>query len=177
MTLGDGVLAVTGSSGVGKSSVAAALALRGSPVFTDDVLAVELSAGRVLAHPGPAVLALREAEATALGPARLGRLGEATGAGGGKAYVSVPAHRGARPLTRLALLTRTGPSGRVAVRSPATATPRTLLGALFVPELRTPRRILGHLDLLAEMATCVAFVEVESGPGSTPDDVAQALLA
>ena len=52
-----------------------------------------------------------------------------------------------------------------------------LLGALFVPELRTPERVRVQLDVLGALAEQADFVTVRAGTDSTAGDVAEALLA
>ncbi len=47
------VMAIGGQSGAGKSTTTAALALRGHPLFSDDVLGWRSESGRLLACPGP----------------------------------------------------------------------------------------------------------------------------
>jgi hypothetical protein len=49
--LGDGIVALAGPRGAGKSTLAAAFATAGRTVIADDVLAVELSGEDCLAHP------------------------------------------------------------------------------------------------------------------------------
>jgi hypothetical protein len=47
------VMVIGGQSGAGKSTTTAALALRGHPLFSDDVLGWRSESGRLLACPGP----------------------------------------------------------------------------------------------------------------------------
>lgn len=54
--LESGAVGFLAASGRGKSSLAAALMLRGHPLFCDDVLAIADEDGRLTAHPGPAVM-------------------------------------------------------------------------------------------------------------------------
>jgi hypothetical protein len=54
----EGVLAVTTSTGGGKTSFAAELLRRGALFFTDDVLVLERAGGGVLAHPGTGLMNL-----------------------------------------------------------------------------------------------------------------------
>jgi hypothetical protein len=168
-------LAVTGGSGAGKSSVAAALTLAGAELLTDDVLAVEQRDGSVLAHPGPPLLALRDSEVAALGGERFRRVGELTGEGGGKAYMAVAASARPVPLARLAILRRTGEPGGVEVRGLAQPPARVLLGAVFVPEMATPARLRGQLALLEYLAAGVEVLEVHVGCDAQAGDVAEAL--
>jgi hypothetical protein len=52
----EGVVAVAGAAGAGKSALAAALRARGAAFFTDDVLALESGGDAVRALPGPPVI-------------------------------------------------------------------------------------------------------------------------
>jgi hypothetical protein len=168
-------LALSGPSGAGKSSVAAALALRGHPLLTDDVLALECAGTDLIGHPGPPVLAVRDGEAALLGPERIARLGASAGRGGGKTYVAAPGITRPVPVARVALLERTGAAGGVEVRAMA-PTPRMLLSALFVPELRTAERAVVQLEVLGLLGERAEFVGVRAGTEASADDVAEALL-
>jgi hypothetical protein len=53
-----GVVALAGPSGVGKSTLVAALLAAGADFFADDVLAVEAQNGRLLAYPGTTTLGI-----------------------------------------------------------------------------------------------------------------------
>ena len=53
--VGGRAVAITAPSGVGKSTLALALVGSGARWMTDDVLALEVVGGRVLAHPGPPI--------------------------------------------------------------------------------------------------------------------------
>jgi hypothetical protein len=63
----SGLISFLGDTGFGKTTLAASLALRGMPVFTDDLLALRADGSRVLADRGPCVLRLRSFAAEALG--------------------------------------------------------------------------------------------------------------
>src|SRR4051794_268878 len=103
---GDRAVAVLGATGTGKSSVTARLMLEGAPFLTDDVLALEPSGdGGVIAHPGAAIVAVRDAEAAVLGE-RLSALGAPLGAGGGKHYLRPARAAGPVALGAVVLLRR-----------------------------------------------------------------------
>ena len=177
VVLAGRAVAVTGTSGAGKSSVAAALALRGAELLTDDVLAVERSDGGLVAHPGPPLLALRAAEVTTLGDDRLESVGAVAGEGGGKSYVTVAAVPAPVELGRLAVLRRTADPGGVVVEPLGRPPARVLLSALFLPELATPARLRGQLEVLDALGSAVEVVEVRSGSDASAADVAKALVA
>jgi hypothetical protein len=161
-------LAVTGVSGAGKSSVAAALTQRGAQLLTDDVLAVEPGEAGLMAHPGPPLLALRD---------RLENVGTVAGEGGGKSYVTVVAAHEPVELARLAVLRRGPDPGGVVVEPLGRPPARVLLAALFLPELATPARLRGQLEVLEALGGAVEVVEVRSGRDASAADVAEALTA
>jgi hypothetical protein len=72
-----GVLAFTGGSGAGKTTVAAQLMLAGATFVCDDALAVEVARDDVIAHPGPALMNLRETSARLLSANERARGGDA----------------------------------------------------------------------------------------------------
>jgi hypothetical protein len=52
VVVGEGAVALAGASGMGKSTLAAALLERGARLLSDDVTVVEAAGDRVLAYPG-----------------------------------------------------------------------------------------------------------------------------
>ena len=60
----SGVAAFVGRSGTGKTMMITKLVSRGATLVTDDVLALELIAGRAVAHPGPPLVAVAPGDAT-----------------------------------------------------------------------------------------------------------------
>ena len=154
----------TGLAGTGKSSVAAHLVARGASLVTDDILALELSGDGVLAHTGASLAGIDAQELgamTAEGRVRLGaHLGESD-----KTYVAAPIVRGPLPLGGLYFLTRNG--GRAIEIGPADSIPARLLGSAFISYLRSPRHLVHHLDVCAQIADVVPTLQV-SVPASAP---------
>jgi hypothetical protein len=145
-----GVAAFTGRSGAGKSSLCSRLVARGARFFTDDVLALERQDQRLVAHPGPAFLALPPGDAELL---RHGarRLGSEVGASD-KLHVSPrPA---ADPLPLLALYS-IEPAAQFAIEELAVVDPRDLLARFHAPFVTTARRLHHQLDVSAQMASSV----------------------
>jgi hypothetical protein len=175
VVVGDRAVAVLGPTGTGKSSVTARLMLAGAQFLTDDVLALEPTAdGGVLAHPGAATVAVRDAEAVVLGE-RIAALGEPTGAGGGKHYLRPARAAGPVPLGAVVLLRRGADA--LAVRRVERLDARELLRSAFVPEVRTPGRMLGQLELVSRIAHSVVVLEVDATPSADAGDVAELILA
>jgi hypothetical protein len=65
-------VALAGRSGVGKSTLAAALSMRGFPVLTDDVAAIVVGEDNCLVHPGPSRIRVRQCSLDQLIPLRRG---------------------------------------------------------------------------------------------------------
>src|SRR5689334_11290490 len=160
--VGDRAVALLAPTGGGKTSLAARLVLGGAGFITDDVLAVELRDGGVLAHPGASIVAVRPAEKAALSRGDLRRLGRVLGTSG-KTYVAVDREHEPLPLGAVYVLTP-GDGPRIedgGVGAPA------LLGSSFVSSVTTPARLERLLDVCSTIASGVpmfrAFVDSGSG--------------
>lgn len=167
---GERAVAIVAPSGVGKSSLALHLVLRGATLVTDDVVALEPSEDGVRAFPGPGVLGVRPDQRAAM-QAALERGGKLLGRAD-KAYVEMPRASGALKLSALYLL-RPTPAGTPASISPLTQIdPRALLSNTFVVWVRTAERLLMHLDVWARIAASIPRYEV-----TRPDGVDARALA
>ena len=62
VVLEDRAVLFTGPPGAGKSSLAAALLHRGAALLSDDTVSLQARDGALIAHPGAALLHLRDAE-------------------------------------------------------------------------------------------------------------------
>lgn len=99
-----GVVAVAAPSGMGKSTLASELVLRGWPLFADDVLVLCLETETVVAHPGSPHMNLAS---EAPGAARPEGLGTVLGTLAGERWIAVRgASREARPVAAVVLLER-----------------------------------------------------------------------
>jgi hypothetical protein len=157
--IGDRAFAVLADTGFGKTSIAVRLVLHGGGFVTDDVLALSENDDRVLAHPGPAITALRPAERGALEPAERRRLGRVLGRSG-KTYVAVEREPAPVPLGGLYFLERTsGPARR---RFEPGVDPRRLLASTFIAGVDSRRRLVGLLDLCARLEATVPIWRVEA---------------
>jgi hypothetical protein len=137
-----GAVGFAGPSGIGKTQMASRLVARGSNFLTDDVLAVEVVDGHVLAHPGPAFMAIRRDDAAAL--AELGRrLGAEVGRTD-KVHVLPPTRAQPAPL-RVVYHLRWGDTFAIDPLSGGDA--NRVLGLSFVPYLTTPARLMRHLAI------------------------------
>ncbi|HEY2767347.1 MAG TPA: hypothetical protein VGI76_03775 [Solirubrobacteraceae bacterium] len=143
-------LLITGATGAGKSSLAAALARAGGSLLSDDAVALELRDGALVAHAGSLALQLRAAEDERLSTPERAALGRAAGAVEGKQrYVSANAPAPA-PLGGLFLLERAtaGP----ALEPLAAVSPFELLASTFNLSVRTPERLQRQLDVVTAIA-------------------------
>jgi hypothetical protein len=168
IAIGDQAVAFIGASSAGKTSLAVNLMLRGASFVTDDVLALELDGGEVVAHPGPAAVRVRSPERAALlergsppqrpSGARVGELRDSDDA----AYTEVDREARTLPLRLAYVLRREGP--RIAFRRIAPPEPRLLLASTFVFEVRTPERMARQLDVCAQVAAKVELFELRIPP-------------
>jgi hypothetical protein len=159
---------VCAARGVGKTSLAAHLALGGAELLADDVVAVD---GALVAHPGSVVLNVRRSERENIQRAR-GRTRLAWGTDrGGRGRLTLARAAAAAPLGGIHLL------GRYRTGEPvvpiADPRPVELLGATFNLSVRTPERLMRQLALCARLAAEVPVTRL----CITPDRDAAALAA
>lgn len=165
-----GAAAFAGASGAGKTSLATRLVARGGVFLTDDVLAVEASDDHVLAHPGPAFMAIRHDDAAMV--AELGgRRGAALGATD-KVHVSPPS-RGEVSRLRVIYHLRGGDTLGITRLEPANI--NRVLALAFVPYLAAPDRLVRHLRIAQLVSADVAQFELQT-PGSHFSDEMLATL-
>lgn len=165
-------IAFLGRSGVGKSSIAMRLALRGLPILTDDLLAISRSEGTVVAHPGTMQVGIRHAEYELLSDEEREGLGRPIDRGD-KFYGLVDPPTGPAPLRLLYLLQRRSDATDERFVAQETPDPRALLGSTFFGQLElNESRFHRQLDLLSSLARQAAIFRVV-----TPADVTAATLA
>jgi hypothetical protein len=153
------------------------LLLAGATFVADDVLALERDGGAVIAHPGPALMNLRESATPFVDAHERAQLGVELGRDEGGARLCVRRKAPARPLRAIYLLrrcTRSTPGVRLKRLSPPS--PAQLLGSGFGSAIRTPDRLVRRLDLCAHLARCIPVFELEAPAQATPDAVAEAVL-
>ena len=165
--IGGRVFAFVGTSGVGKTSTAAHLVTRGADFVTDDVLALEVKDGRVLAHPGAPRLSIDAAEVRRMPTDIRSRLGPLLGTFE-KRQFAPPRADVPRQLRAVYFLTRAR-SGPTIVEVDE---PRRLLGASFIPHLRSSARLMTHLDICAHVARTAQTFVIEVPSGCYADEVA-----
>lgn len=156
-----GAAAFVGPSGTGKTTLTTRLLRRGARLMTDDVLALEVTGAAPLAHPGPPFMAIHRSDAGETGP----DLGPEVGRSD-KLHIAraVPD----RPATLRAVyhLAR-GPS--YALTPLDDAARHAILAHAFVPYLRTPERLLRHLEIGEQLNRHVAQFRLQTPPGGLDD--------
>jgi hypothetical protein len=172
--VGDRAIAFVGPTGGGKTSLALRLVLRGAGFVTDDVLALESAAdGRLTAHPGASILAVRPAEKAALARRDLMRLGRVLGISG-KTYVALDRERGPLPLGALYFLTPASGAGTRIEAGGVDAA--ALLGSSFVASVSTPERLAGLLDVCARVSATVPLFRAHVDQREGADALAAAVI-
>jgi len=173
----DGIaFALAGDSGMGKSMLAAHLALRGNALLADDVLAVSIGgSGQAQAHPGSAALSVRREDSS---PAsRLVQAGLATAIGSDdKQHVLVSATARELPLGAVYLLGR-GIAGGTPIGEPRSPTLAELMSCSYVRYLGTQPRLTAQLSVQAAIARNCSIVPVNVSSGLTPEGLGAELEA
>jgi hypothetical protein len=146
-------VAVTAPSGTGKSSTAAHLVAQGAEFFTDDVLALDLVAGELLAFAGPQFANVEEHEVRAVEPTRRQNLGRLLGRSSSQQHLRPPISQTSLPLGALYLLERDDEVNEIYVDELDGSGIATLLASAFIPHLSTEGRLARHLELCGRMAT------------------------
>jgi HPr serine kinase-like protein len=158
-----------GESGVGKTSTAAHLVARGGEFVTDDVLALETASEGVLAHPGAARLSIDARELRRIPVERRTRLGPVLGMFEKRQFAPTPVE-GPRQLAVIYFLQRAPVSAHAAITE--VDEPRRLLGAPFIPHLRSRARLVRHLDICAQLARTARTFVIDVPPQCGARDVA-----
>jgi hypothetical protein len=153
-------LVFAGPCGAGKTTVALELMLRGAGFMADDVVALKIHEGRVMAYPGAAMTGIRMSE-----EALVSREADADGLGatlgeGGKAYRSVATQTEAAPLGGLYFLDRGADTDTIEFVRRLPPDPRELLAATFLPALNVPARLRVQLEVQAMLAREVPVFSV-----------------
>lgn len=168
-------VAFVAGTGVGKSSLALNLVLRGHSLMADDVVAVSLRGGAPVAHPGPAVAKLRHAEMARIG-ARLAALGGVIGPDDDGVRLVVERESRARPLAALYLLDRVR-VGEAATFRRIDPDFRLLLANSFDFLVTSPERMRRQLEIFAALADSVPVFRVSVPPTIDADGLASSVVA
>ena len=160
VTIGGDAIAIAGPSHSGKTSLALRLALAGAPLLTDDLLAISVSDGEVVAHPGTGLVGVRHGEAELLTAADRARLDPLVDRGD-KLYGRLPLAPEPQPLRRLYFLEPDPTVSEAAFIAETPPDPRRLLGSVFFGHLElTERRLTNQLELLGALTGGAAAFRV-----------------
>lgn len=173
---GAATIAIVGSSGAGKTSLAADMVLRGATLLADDVVALTCDGGVVVAHPGPGLMSLRTITSNRLGMDAVRRLGATVGSDARGIRVAVPRSDSPIPLAALYRLTPAA-DARLRLDAVLAPDPQLLLGCTFNLALRTPARLTTQLDVCSAIAATVRVVRVHLPPDVDHEELASTLLA
>ena len=169
---GDGAAAFAGASGTGKTRLASRLVARGADFLTDDVLAVEAAGDDLLAHPGPAFMAIRSDDTAMLAEVG-GRLGAAVGSSD-KAHVAPPS-RG--DVTRLRVIYHIQWGDTFQITPLERGELNRVLALSFLPYLTTPERLTRHLTIAQLVSAGVAQFRLQTPGTELGDEMLAALEA
>jgi hypothetical protein len=160
-----GVVAFVGASGAGKTTLATRLMARGARLITDDALALEMADGEIIAHPGPAFLAIA-ATAPALADGPPAWLGRQQGASD-KPHFVAPVSELVLPLTGVYYL---GQRAGFSITAAGDGALPRMLGYATAPYVLTPERLLEHLEVATMVTTSVPQFSLTLPDGEPSDD-------
>jgi hypothetical protein len=163
VSLDGRTLAFVGESGAGKTSLAIRLHLGGAGLLCDDVLALEASAGGVLAHPGASVFCVRDAERDALGPEAFARLGRLLGHSV-KSYIEIQRDEHPPPLAAVYFLRPVSGDADGELVLPEPPDLPLLMSATFNHAVALPARLIAMLDVYTQIAREVPVFSVAVTP-------------
>ena len=180
VVIGGAAVAIVGASGVGKTSVALELALRGPAFLNDDVLVVEPSGDGLVAHPAAPLANVRRDGSTLAERVEAAAIGRVLGQTGEETRMVVRPHGGPARLGAIFFLRRGAggaPAGSArpgpAVERIAPVDPRLLLAATFNLALREPARLARQLDVCGTAVESAVLFQVDCPPAVTPAMVAR----
>ncbi len=152
LAIGGRAVAFLAGSGVGKSSIAANLMLRGARLLSDDVTVLSLRDGQPLVNPALGFLNLRLEEAQRLAAKRLA-LGQQVGADSdGGLRLSVPRATAPAPLAAVYLPERDFEGPRPRFEQLPAVDFALLVRNIFSQYLSTPQRWVRQLDIFSAIA-------------------------
>jgi hypothetical protein len=163
---------LTGPPGAGKSSLAAALLQLGAALLSDDTVALEARDGSLIAHPGAALLHLRDAEHDRLSDSEREALGPGATFPGKQRYS--PSVR-ASPTAFGGLYLLEHSSDGPPIERVEAVDPFALLASTFNLSVRTPDRLARHLDLASTLAATKRIYRLRVLPGVDATQLAHTL--
>jgi hypothetical protein len=177
--LGARTIAFTGRSRGGKSSLATALVLRGAHLVTDDVMVLEAEGeeGGPRVHHGFGLVSVRHDAAARFGPAAISALGRCVGSDHDAVRFVVELDADPSPVTDVFFLERAPEQTGPLIETIHHIDPRLLLAAGYNYVIRTPERLVRHLDVCARLATTASLNRIAIPSHLGPVEVAAAVEA
>jgi hypothetical protein len=175
-----GAIAITASTGGGKSTLLAALLGHGLALVTDDVLMLERSDTKrpqpAISHPGPPLMTIPAASTALMGaaapPDTIATIGD-------ERWLAVPAYRQPLPLRALVVLDRLPSSQRPPmqpslrkIENPLVALMSALMGFPATPERQQAR-----FEMASDIASTAGLWRLTARLDTPADALATALLA
>jgi hypothetical protein len=168
-------IGIVGPSQIGKTSVAVNLVLGAAAFMTDDLLALEGAGGEVVAHPGAAMMGIRQAEFNLIDPERLAGLGRFVKRRG-KFFAEVERVDRPLPLKLVYFLERRRSTHELAIEEMTEPDPRLLLASSFFNRIvHSSERLRSQLDLCAKISHDVRLCTVSVPPSVGAGDLAGSL--
>jgi hypothetical protein len=169
--VGEAVLSFIASSGTGKTSLAAQLVGRGARFVTDDILALEIVDGAVVAYPGPRWLCLDEEESRSMTAAERLALGPILGKSD-KLHFAPPTAGAPARVASIFYLRRDHDVSKLEFSEIDVLEPSRLFSSLFLSYLDDPGVMVRTLDFCARFGRLVRGIEVR-----VPADIGSRALA
>jgi hypothetical protein len=169
-------IAVVAHSGIGKTTTALRLRLKGLDFMSDDVLVLEPDGDRVRAHPGIGLANVRPGADDLLAQLESSGLATPIGRNERETRISIRRSDEVLPLAALFLLTRYIDERELQVERLAPVDPRMLLAATFNRAVLTPERLARQLDVCARVERSAAVFKVTCGISVPSADVADAIF-
>jgi len=163
LVLDGRALLFSGPPGAGKSSLAAALVRAGGRLLSDDAVALQLDTDELIAHPGAAMLQLRDVEDRRLSEGERIALGRPTSSSEGKRRYLSDGAADPAPLGGLFLIERSAADPAIE-RLPA-VDPFELIASTFNLSVRTPARLQRQLDVVSAIASSGLAYRLRVQPG------------
>jgi hypothetical protein len=171
------VIAFVGSSGSGKTSVAAHAVALGAPFVTDELLAFETDGAVVLAHPGPARLSIEDCELRRIPDGQRARLGMLVGRSDRMMIEPTPI-AAPQPLDAVYFLTKPrGNVSRLSITEAAADGIRRIKDHRFQAYIERPAPLSGQLDAWNAIAERTRLYDVLIPQGARAREVAATTLA
>jgi hypothetical protein len=172
-----GAVAFVGNSGAGKTTLALRLAEQGARLLADDVVALSVAPGGVIAHPGVSFANIAPEQLGAVAPGRPDEFGRLVGSSDKLHMVIEGLATEAAPLRSVYFLDRGPASPEFEFVELNPLQPNWLLSATFLPHVAIPSRQRAQLAVCAQVAETVDGYHVKVPPSVEARALASAVGA